>query len=514
MKKILFPFFAILACFQFAYSLQWSSPPAVISSPGINASHPEIAVDSNGNGAALWIENAYIKSSYFTSGGSWSSPVTLSGSGASSPKITMDGSGNATALWMESGVVKSSVLPFGGSWGTAVALSSSGASSAQISVDGSGNAVAIWARDGNIESVSKLSGGSWSTTPDVFMGPDASNPWVGVNGGNVVAVWHTLVDGVNYIYSSAKAVGGTWNSPQYISYVFQNSVLAKVALDPNGNAVAVWFIYNVSGDDYSDVTVLSASLPNGGYWSYAVEISGSGIRNPADLALDISLDPNGNAVAVWTMSYDGSLFNIETSTLPFNAYWSSVVTIDSLDPYAYSADVDVVAAPDACAVYMISNTGISINVARKDIVAPTGVWDLAGTISNYTYNNHPRIDATLIGNTVNGIAVWAGWDGSTGIIQAVTITQSVIQPPTGLAVSQTTNNFGVFTEYQNSVTWVASVSSDTVSYNIYRDGVLIGNVSGLVFVDHNRVPGDEHTYGVASLDAYGSESALAMVTFP
>jgi hypothetical protein len=517
MKNVLFPFLAILAWFQLVHAqLEWSSPPAVISNTGVDASDQEIAIDPNGNGVAVWVENGYIISSYLSFGGSWSSTSTLSSSGASAPQVAFDSGGNATAIWVESGVIQSSTLPFGGSWSsTPDVLSSTGASSPQLAVDGDGNAVAIWVRGDNIESNSKLSGGSWNDSPDVFDGPGASSPQVAINGGNVVAVWHSPVDSTNMVSSTSKAIGGAWNTVQLVSWSFLNSAFAKVAVDPSGNAVATWFSYNLSGDDFSSVALQSASLPIGGYWTSPVYISSYGIMNPANLVSYISLDGNGDGVAVWTMSYDGSLLNVESSTLPFGGYWTYVVEVNPTDPYAYDCNVDVVSIPPALALYMMKSTGISIQAVYKDIDSFDGIWSSPATISVDTYNAYPRIDASLLDNTLNAIAVWTGWDGSNTNVQAVTISKEILQPPTGLAVSQTTNDLNVLTEYQNVVTWDASALIDVVGYNIYRGDVFLGAVSStdtLQFTDYNRTLGAMDSYGVSSVDAYGSESSQAIIT--
>jgi hypothetical protein len=79
----------------------------------------------------------------------WTSPITISTPGvdASDPQIMIDTAGNVTAVWLESGVVSSATLPAGGSWSAETAISSTGASSLSAYVDSSGNAVAIWVRE-------------------------------------------------------------------------------------------------------------------------------------------------------------------------------------------------------------------------------------------------------------------------------------------------------------------------------------------------------------------------------
>src|SRR3989304_9047800 len=77
-------------------------PPDNISTPGQNATDPQVAIDINGNVIAVWIENGVVKARSAVSNASWSPTIdTLSNSGASSPKITIDDNGTATAIWIE-----------------------------------------------------------------------------------------------------------------------------------------------------------------------------------------------------------------------------------------------------------------------------------------------------------------------------------------------------------------------------------------------------------------------------
>src|SRR5689334_4310685 len=103
MKKFLAVLFIVASStsLQSRPDINWSSPPATLSTTNVNASDPQVVVDANGNTIAAWIESGLLKSSALPSGGSWGSATTISGSTASSPKLALDGSGNATIAWVE-----------------------------------------------------------------------------------------------------------------------------------------------------------------------------------------------------------------------------------------------------------------------------------------------------------------------------------------------------------------------------------------------------------------------------
>jgi hypothetical protein len=95
-------------------------------------------------------------------------------------------------------------------------------------------------------------------------------------------------------------------------------------------------------------------------------------------------------------------------------------------------------------------------------------------------------------------------------------TKTVMAPPSGLSVAQSSNNFGVFTEYYNTVNWTASTDPNVVGYLVYRNGVFIGEVAAdvLSMVDDNRVQSGPVVYGVAALDDQQSHSRIITVSYP
>ena len=54
---------------------QWPIPPATISTPGVDASNPSIAVDPHGNFVAVWLENGFVISRSDVVKGVWTSPA-------------------------------------------------------------------------------------------------------------------------------------------------------------------------------------------------------------------------------------------------------------------------------------------------------------------------------------------------------------------------------------------------------------------------------------------------------
>ena len=356
MKKVLVFIFTILCCFQLT-AQNWNSA-VVISSGTANATNASTEIDGSGNAVAIWIEGGIIFASNRSfSGGTWTSPTPISGTGASAPQLVVAANGNATAVWIQSNVVLSATQPFGGSWGSATTLSLTGATTPQIAIDPNGDLVAIWARSGAIESATHVFGGSWPLpgAVDVLATTNSDLPQIEIGNDNltVVAVWHTSA---NAIVSKNKLLGGSWGSPTTIG----TGSYPQVAVSSTGDAAAVWFQFSLTGSSFSGVSLASNALPSGASWS-ANSVSlvqptfENGLTNPANLVSRIAFDGSGNLLAVWSNSFDGATFSIQSSlSMDLGNTWTNPPQDQVLDNlYAFSLDLDVDSLGDAFTAYVI-----------------------------------------------------------------------------------------------------------------------------------------------------------------
>ncbi len=522
MKKKLFFIFTLLLSTQLTCNnINWSFPPTTLSNTSLNSSDPRIATDASGNVVAAWVENGFIRASSKLINMSWSSPVTLSNTNASSPCLVSDPNGNAVAIWLEGTIVKAASKPFGSNWGTSTSISNSGASTPTLAVDSSGDAIAAWAQtNGNIQTATKLFGANWQgsvnitssagTLPSIALSGTGSNK-------TAVVVWNGTSGTTNVVYASSKLLSGNWSTGQIISDTTSQAGYAHVAMDIKNNATAVWYKYTLTGIDYSNVIVQSATRGGtSGTWNTPVSISSPGIVNPANLVSRIAYDANGNAVALWNTSFDGMTFNIESALKPVRQNWSNAVDIINSNLHANSVDLTVTSFGDALTLYMFYN-GVSLIIqsSESDITGfLENAWSVPLNVSTGNNNGFPRTAATLTGNAINAAAIWIGVNGSHNVIEAVTGSKNLPVPPTALSVVQSSNNFAVFTEYYNTVSWTASTDPTVMGYLIYRDGTLIGQVSAgtVSFVDHNQVQSAHVTYGVASINSEPEQGAIVFVT--
>jgi hypothetical protein len=136
-------------------------------------------------------------------------------------------------------------------------------------------------------------------------GQDGFEPQVAVDtSGNVISVW-TRSDGANFrIQSSTRTPNGDWSTPETISDPLQSASTPSVAIDPSGNAVAVW-----TRSDGTNLRIQAAYRPAGGPFQPATTVSASGQDASAPT---ISMDNSGNALVAWQRT-DGVKLRVQAA---------------------------------------------------------------------------------------------------------------------------------------------------------------------------------------------------------
>jgi hypothetical protein len=460
-----------------------------------------------------------VTTKYLPNGGSWSSSTQLStiGNNSVTPKMCIDSNGIVSVVWSENTVINYS--SYNGTWSSVTPLSSgTGASNPVMCVDGVGNVVVGWVTSAQIQAIVKpISSGIWSSIT-TFTTTNSDNPSMCINGGTTTIVWHAKPSTQDKIMAStATTVGGAFGTPVDIVGTANTGHMhnyPKVAVDLNGNTIAVWYRSDFGGStnsDYINVFVPAAILLSGASsWNVPIMLSNLGMRNPADLTVKCGFDPVGNAYVLWTSSSIANSFNIEANIRQISGNLSGSVQIISGNLTAYDTSMSISPLSDILITYMYyDGTDSVIQAVETDIGGyPLNTYTPPSTISTASTNNaHPRGAISLTNSTANVIAVWQSYDSvnNTTIIQAATGSKPLLGAPTDLAVNQTTNNFGVFNEFDNTLSWTASTDPNTIGYNIYRDSIFIAQVdyTTVSFVDRNCAQsgtGTTVTYSIASLD--------------
>ena len=301
----------------------WSAATLIETNDAGDAVSPQMAIDSSGNVVAVWrqsdgaLEN--IWASRFDVDTGWEAATLIEADNVGDawvPQVAMDRSGHAVAVWVQwwEGALKvwaNHYLP-GTGWGTAELIDSADSERSdfpQVAVDDRGNAIVVWQKnDGARDSVWSnrfVSGAGWEGARliETYDNGSVWNAQVAMDrDGNAVVVWQQH-DGLRKNIGAnrfVKEVG--WGMAELIETENLGDARdPQVALDRNGNAVAVW----LQGDGVRNNIWANRFVKESG-WGTAelIETDNTG----SAWGPQVAVDSNGNAVAVWSQLRDGNTF--------------------------------------------------------------------------------------------------------------------------------------------------------------------------------------------------------------
>jgi hypothetical protein len=351
----------------------------------------------------------------------WLAPVDVSAPGqdADQAQVAVDAQGNATAVWRRTGgagaVVQTATRAAGGAWQTPTDLSAPGpVTPAQVAIDAQGNATAVWTRyDGAhliVQAATRAAGGAWQPSTDLSTpGHDADQPQIAIDPqGNATAVW-THSDGAHFIVQAAtRAAGGAWQTATDLSAPGKDAIMPQVAVDTQGTVTAVW-----SRDAGTHSVVQAATRAAGGAWPTPTDLStpGQNAQQP-----QLAIDAQGNPTVVWT-GFDGSNDIVQAATRATGGAWPSPSDLSAPGQNAFGPQIAVDALGNAAAVWRRSDgTNEIIQAATR---ATGGAWQAPTDLSTPGRDaQNPQIGFVAPGTA---IAVWEGFNaGGNVVIQTAT----------------------------------------------------------------------------------------------
>ena len=132
--------------------------------------------------------------------------------------------------------------------------------------------------------------------------------------GNAIAVW-SRSDGTNQRAQAAfRPSGGSFAGAQTISDAGQGASDPHIGFDPQGNAIAIW-----PRSDGANTRIQAAFRPVGGAFGGAQTISDAG-QDAFDP--EIALDLQGNAIATW-QRFDGADNRVQAAVRPAGGSFAS-----------------------------------------------------------------------------------------------------------------------------------------------------------------------------------------------
>jgi hypothetical protein len=299
---------------RYAPSSGWDTAELIETDNAGRAGRPHVAIDSNGNALAVWVQSNGTRfslwSNRYTPSGSWGMPELIETDDAGNtnyPRIAFDPAGNALAVWYQSDGTRDNIwsnrYTSGVGWGTAELIETDDAGDAQlpeIAIDPNGNALSVWYQsDGsvfNIWSNRYTPSGGWGTAEliETYNADHATSPHVAVDvKGNALAVWEQSDGAYRSVWSNGYTPSGGWGTAARIDAgTLTSARSARVAFDPSGNALAVW---GQELGPQNDIWSNRYSSSEGWGTAERIEIDGAGSAHSPQIAVDSA----GNAQAIW-----------------------------------------------------------------------------------------------------------------------------------------------------------------------------------------------------------------------
>jgi hypothetical protein len=411
-------------------------PVLDLSADGEDAYTPEVAVDSGSNATVVWLRfnvaNDVIQVRRITADGMLGPVQDLSAAGqsANDPHVAVGPNGNAMAVWQgfdgTNTIVQGRRIAADGALGPVRDLSAAGAdaNSPRVAADTVGNAIAVWRRfNGSVQIVQTRrigTDGTLGATQDLSApGQYGTAPQVAVNpAGNAVAVWHRF-DGTKEIVQ-ARRIGadGSIGATQDLSPTGQDSVLPQVAVDGAGNATAVW---------------RGSSLGIGPVQARRVTADGSlgPIQDLSAMADGprVAIDPAGIATATW-QHFDGSNLIVQERRIAADGALGTIQDLSAPGQNGTSPQLAVDAAGVAIVTWQRGGGGTSVVQARRIAADDTrrATEDLSRP-GQFAVGPQVAVDPTG-----DAAFVWKGDVGANNIIEA----RQLLVPPSCQATSAAT----------------------------------------------------------------------------
>jgi hypothetical protein len=328
----------------------WGEPILIENEAG-GGLNPFIDIDDDGNAMAIWEQADGVKmsimASYYTFGDGWGTPVYIEDNNqgnAHSPKFSFDGAGNAIAVWrVADGLCTQGAQTFGVynvytnrfvkdvGWGNAELLENgcwdAGYNGFDIAMDAAGNGIAAWTQqDGiqyNLMYRIYTPDSGWGTEGFVEENPDSVyDPQLAIDdAGNVMAVWYQNDGGIQSVYANHFGSSSGWGIVENIESGNLRATRARVGMDADGNAMAVWY-----QSDGSNSNIMANRFVSGSGWS------GEFVVDSEDLGdayhPQVAVNSKGDAIVAWEQS-DGSRFNVWAKFFDVKYGWGEAKIIDS-----------------------------------------------------------------------------------------------------------------------------------------------------------------------------------------
>jgi hypothetical protein len=356
--------------------------------------------------------------------------VAISGATAAShttPALTLADNGAlyGVVVYNGAGVVLSQGAPLSVTatpqWQAAAPIETDDNGNAQgpsLAVNAAGEAVAVWMQPGggvgiNIWANRYTPAGGWGAAQRISDGSGDAQGAQAVAldaNGNAIAVWQQS----DSIWANRYTAGSGWGTPELIETGNGWAYSPQVGVDASGNAIAVW-----AQQVGARSSVVANRYVAGSGWGTPVTIEADDSGDVS--APQIAVDAAGNAVVVWAWAADSGgsnfVYSVWANRYVPGAGWSVAAPIDSnnTEQPNPAPQVALDATGNAIAVWHRRDSGTD-SVASNRYTAGAG-WGSAAFLETDAaiISRNARIAADAAGNA---ITVWEQYAGATANVMA------------------------------------------------------------------------------------------------
>jgi hypothetical protein len=337
------------------------------------------------------------------------------------PQIKMDAAGNAIAIWAESdpigGDIRIRAKRYNaslGSWEGTVFVDSATTITSyldpQINMDAAGNAIVVWGGGQVFMNRYNATNHTWGTPAQLGNNLIDSGKFAFKMNGDGIMVRN----GENKIYARFyTSVNNSWGDE--INIANHNASELKIDIDNIGDVAVMWSqteSISVYPYKHTDIWANYFNVKNGN-WSDAVLIENSNVDGLGNV--NIRLDANGNAIAVW----NDTIIDFNTGKLISNVYinhysassksWGGASSMTE-NGTSGTSQIAFDAVGNAIVIWAQKDISGDYDIWAKRYKASTASWGTPESIETVgKYNFRPQICFNSAGNAV---ASWLKHDGT------------------------------------------------------------------------------------------------------
>lgn len=275
----------------------------------------------------------------------------------------------------------------------------------QVEIAANGDAAAVWVEVGAHTSVIRYAirpaGRRWQAPRNLSpVGQEARSPDLAIDGnGNAIAVWQASAGAHDVVEAAVRPAGGRFRPPRTVAQAEQSVIAGlgppKVAVDRKGNTIAVW-----AGGIYSDPIV-----------EVAAGTSRHGLRSPHPLSAgrfpEVAADASGSATIVWESNR-----GVEAAFRPAGGRFRAPQRLGA-GAYTYP-QLAVNARGDALVAWAGgSYPGLTVQAAFRKAGKPFGPAERVGSAGDLLLGLRAALDPRG-----NGIVLWRADRYDTSPLQA------------------------------------------------------------------------------------------------